>query len=244
MKNTPAPILPYAPPPKSALRLFRLTRRTCIHLTVYSLIALALYAFVHGPTSGQIRLDTGDLRYCWYGIPLRYRPMPEPERSHIVALASRAPAIPHRWVTCVTYPLPSSNNTDSMCRDFYWSVAIWSTVDRQIARRAFDDVVKYIDRTHATSGLPDSCEILDTFVVDWHSCTVNPAWRDMEEVKSYCTCIGYTPPPAAAPTAPLTPPQTPAPIPAASPATAKTATSAPTASPDPAPTHAPSAPTH
>src|ERR1041384_6470997 len=92
-------------------------------------LLLLVVGYLSGPTTGEIRLDTGDLRYFWWGIPLRNRPMPEPSRSKLVTLGSKSPAVPADWVVCVTYPLRSSNNTDSMCQSFYRSVAILADED-------------------------------------------------------------------------------------------------------------------
>jgi hypothetical protein len=200
VKKRPDPILPYAPPPKSPLLQFRLTRRTCIWLAIAFLILLGAYGFLTGPTSGQIRLDTGDLRYCWYGIPLRYEPMPEPLRTHLLAITSTSPRIPPRWVTVVTYSLRGTNNTDAMCWDFYWYIAVRAKEDPHIARLALDDTVKYIDDTRAESGLPDCTMILSSRIVDRSTQTLDPAWRDNNEVQEYCAAHGYTPP--AATTAP------------------------------------------
>ena len=183
-------ILSYAQPPKSP---FQFNRRTCIRLATYAAILFLLYAFLRGPTSGQIRLDTGDLRYCWCGIPLLYRQMPEPERTKILKLAAAPIAIPHQWITCVTYPLHGSNNPDLMCRSFYRRVAIWSDIDPHIARWTLEDVATYIHDTHATHSLPESCVVLESTAIDTITGKPDPDWRKMKDVKDYCLRHSYAP---------------------------------------------------
>jgi hypothetical protein len=183
-------VLDYATPPKRRSWPKGLTRR----LIIYGFMVLAGYGFFHGPTSGQIRLDSGDLRYCWCGVPLWYKRMAEPERSKLMALASMSPAIPAKWVTCVTYPLPSSNNTDLMCSDFYYSVAVWKDEDPKIARWAMEDVADYIPHMLTRGGLPISCGLF--FVVDHGAHRLEADWREKDDVKAYCAEHGYVPPSA------------------------------------------------
>jgi hypothetical protein len=172
-----------------------LTRHSWIRPTTYTLLALVIFAFFFGPHSGQIRLDTGDLRYCWLGIPLQYEQMPEPERSKLLALASKPPAVSSTWITCATYPLPTSNNPDSMCRSCYSGIAAWTDEDPHIARWALDDMVTYLQDTHATHGLPKSCELVVPGMIDYAAGKVEPNWRDEDAVKDYCTAHAYTPSP-------------------------------------------------
>lgn len=174
-------------------------RRVWIRVGVYGLFLVVGFGCVHGRTSGQIRLDTGDLRYCWFGIPLEYRRMPEPQRSKLLELAAKSPSVPSTWVTCVTYPLPSSNNTDVMCCQFYNSIATWADEGPKIARWALDDVVDYIPHMLSTGGLSDTAYIL--LSSDLHSTSalrLDPSWRDNYVVKAYCAAHGYTPLPAPA----------------------------------------------
>jgi hypothetical protein len=184
-------VLSYAPRADRWERIRAVRRRTWIKLGAAAVACLVLLSFLRGPTSGQIRLDSGDRRYCWWGIPIRYERMAEPNRSKIVALSAMSPAIPAKWVTCVRYPLPSSNNTDLMCSDFYWSIAAWANEDPKIARWTLEDVTRYIPGMLARGGLPESCSLLSTFTVDWRSSTVKPDWREDEEVQRYCASHGY-----------------------------------------------------
>jgi hypothetical protein len=185
-------VLWYSRKPSSVKTFFAAHRRLMILVGVFAVVLFVGFRGI-GPTSGQIRLDTGDLRYCWWGIPLYYKPMPEPWRSKVMTLASEAPAVPAKWVTCVTYPLPSSNNSDIMCADFYFSVALWADEDPKIARWAMDDLVNSLDVSRARPANPSVFYVLGPFVVDTDSFRVCADWRDREDVKVYCSSHGYVP---------------------------------------------------
>jgi len=190
-------VLWYASKPKRWTWLRAVKRRTWIRLAITATVCVGAFAFVCGPTSGEIRIDTGDLRYCWRGVPLEYRRMPEPERSSLFALASRHPAVPAQWATCVRYPKSYTNNPDFEYRGYYREVAIWAEVDPMIARWAMEDVADHIEK-RATRNF---YSVLSFRVVDQGK--VNPDWRDMEAVKDYCLQHGYVPPPP--PPSPLNP---------------------------------------
>lgn len=159
-------------------------------LVVVGLVLFAGFSFLHGPTSGQIRLDTGDLRYCWWGIPMYYKPMPEPQRSKLLALALTTPAVPAKWVTCVTYPKHYTNNPDVQYRGYYWSIGGWADADPTIARLVLQDVTAYVEKRPTANFL----FVLSYRIVD--NGKVYASWRDDEEVKAYCLTHGYVPPPA------------------------------------------------
>jgi len=108
-------------------------------ILILGILTLGL-AWAYGPTSAQIRLDTGDLRYCWWGIPLRHELMPEPDRSKIMALARKSKAVPEIWVTCVRYPKHTSNNPDLMYQHFYEDIAMQADEDQDLAIWQLEDV--------------------------------------------------------------------------------------------------------
>ena len=98
------------------------------------------------------------------------------------------PAVPGKWVTCVEYPLPGTNNTDLMCAHFFYrSIAIWADEDRKMARWALEDVVAYTPGVLTHGGLPECVYLLGGAVVDPDAKKVDPGWRDMEEVTVICT---------------------------------------------------------
>jgi hypothetical protein len=187
---------------------FRLTPRKVIVLCV---LMFGLAVFLRGGplTSADIRLDTGDLRYCYLGIPLVYERMPEPQRSQLLALAANSKVLRPEWCKCATFPLRSSNNEDGMCRGLYYKASVWAAQDPQLARLLLEDVAaNYIAAPNATQGSSASVGLLSGFFVQpdttgkW---VVKQGWRQDEEALEYAKAKGYNLP-ATAPS-PLQPPQ-------------------------------------
>lgn len=176
----------------------RLTKRRILVFVGLGALLLFGLGVVLGPSSADIRLDTGDLRYRYFGIPIVYERMPEPQRSRLLALASQSPILVSEWHQCANYPLPTTNNTDGMCRDFYFKIDAWIDVDPQIARLAAEDVASYIRDTNALESLPKSYSLLSGFVVEWtadNRQSVREDWRDDEGVRAYFDTHGIAIPP-------------------------------------------------
>lgn len=157
--------------------------------------AIVVYCLLSGyGFSGQIRLDTGDLRYCFLGVPYLYEPMPEPDRSALLSIAKESDLLKPAWHTCVRYPLPTTNNPDLMCRTFYAYAAAWARADGDLGKLALEDLATYIQKTGAQYGLPDSCLIFSAFLLerdDNGNLRAVDAWRDHERVRCYCEKKGY-----------------------------------------------------
>ncbi len=137
MDEPSEPVLDYAKPSRFKLSL---SRGGSIRLFIYGTVLLLVVGFIHGPTSGQIRLDTGDLQYCWFEIPLRYERMPEPERSKLLSLSASSPRLPGSWVTCVTFPHGGTDNPESGFHLMFKASGIWASEDPHIARWLLEDV--------------------------------------------------------------------------------------------------------
>jgi hypothetical protein len=142
-----------------------------------------------------MRLDSGDVRYCFLGIPLSTKRMTEPQRTAILRIASGSLILRPVWRTCVVYPLPTTNNPDAMCRRFYREAAAWVDVDATIARMALEDIATYIEKTRAQYSLPDSCHVLGPDVVRRDGRIVDD-WRTNEMVRIYCEDRDHTLPTA------------------------------------------------
>jgi hypothetical protein len=121
---------------------------------------LVLVYFGLAPTSTDIRLDTGDLRYRYFGIPLIYDRMPEPQRSRLLELTRGSKVCTSEWKRCAKFPLHGSNNPDAMCRGFYMRIEAWVDVDKKLALAGVEDVARYVRETNATEGLPKSAPLL------------------------------------------------------------------------------------
>lgn len=138
----------------------------------------------------QVRLDTGDLRYCYWGVPLEYEPL-EP-RSRQALLSLNDPQVPKSWVWCEGRV--GSNNVNWMIQSFYHDAAAWVKTDPQIARLVVRDIAHYVQTTHGSQGLPDCVPMIwPHFIIDTssHPAKVQPGWQSNPDVQAYLTAKGY-----------------------------------------------------
>lgn len=180
----------YAPQPKPTRRSS--FKRLAASLgTAAGIVVMLAYALRSGP-SAEIRLDTGDLRYLYWGIPFQYRWMPEPARSQLIVLSAGSNTLKPEWHSCATRV--GSNNADGMCQGFYRKATAWIAVDPHLARMIANDIANYVRNTGVRQGLPDSFGML-AFVLDmdnkgsWH---VKPGWQQDEMVMDYLQRKGYS----------------------------------------------------
>jgi len=186
---TPAP-LNYSTQPR---------RRRLIHpaLTVIVLcvLSLGLWVFLRGGllTSADIRLDTGDLRYRYLGVPLFYSRMREPQRSQLLALAANSKVLLPEWYTCANFPLKSSNLEDLMCRSRYFYASAWAKEDPQLARMMLENFARGITTPSAAQG---SGLLSNVYVQRWANgvWAVKQGWRQDADVVAYMASKYYTPP--------------------------------------------------
>lgn len=173
----------------------RSAKHTLIVLLL-AVVAVLAIAFLSGyGVSGQVRLDSGDLRYRFLGIPYRHERMPEPQRSLLLSIAESSEILKAEWHTCACYPLPTSNHTDWMCRRFYYHATAWVSVDPSLARLIVEDVASYVIETNAEYSLPDSHSMLVPPAVEWDEkggARVRDGWQDDIGAQWYCEQKGYT----------------------------------------------------
>lgn len=79
-------------------------------------------------SSVSVRLDTGDQRIPFWGIPINSRPMREPARSALLTLDR--PNAPRGWRWCAQQV--GSNNADLMVYSFYTKATAWVDVDPKL----------------------------------------------------------------------------------------------------------------
>ena len=144
--------------------------------------------------AGRFGWIRGTCGIAGFGIPIYYERMSEPERSKVQALAAESPAVPAKWVTCVTYPLRGSNNPDQMWRVAYNCMALWADEDARIARLAMEDVTDCIE--HDKWLLP-ALGVVGIGEIDFDTDKVKADWRDDPEVQYFCSLHGYVPAAAA-----------------------------------------------
>jgi hypothetical protein len=158
------------------------------------LVAVAAYDRRGLLTSAEIRLDTGDLRYRYLGLPLVYERMPEPQRSQLLALAAGPEVLCPAWHACATFPLPSSNNTHLMCRGWYAKACVWAKQDPRLARLMLEDVANYIATKNAAHGLPECSMMLSALFIEPDAggrLVLKQGWRQCGDVAAYATERGY-----------------------------------------------------
>ena len=167
-----------------------------IFATIFCLITIFLMVTLDlARTSAEIRLDSGDLRYCYFGVPLVYEQMPEPQRTRLLGLTSGSSVCRNVWHQCAVYPLPTTNNTDLMCRRFYLKLDAWIDVDRDLARAGIEEVGEYIITTRVRNGLPQSYPLMWPVSEGKDGrMQVRSDWRDDEMIQSYRQSISVIPP--------------------------------------------------
>jgi hypothetical protein len=141
--------------------------------------------------SVEVRLNTGDQRLLFWGVPIRsYRCLRPELRQRLLSLDDSE--VPPQWVWCATKV--GSNNADIMVFEFYRAVTAWVEIDPEIAKLVVRDIAKYLQTTHATHGLPDCNTMIWPDVVEqaddgrYH---VVPNWRKNPEVQWYLRRKGY-----------------------------------------------------
>ena len=134
-------------------------------------VALAVGVWL-GPHDGQINTSNGSIRYrkCW--IP--YKVSSSPRYSAEIQKLG----LSNHWLTCVTYPLTSSNNTDSMCRRLLQGAAIWGTYDPALGRQMGKDIEHYLITTKAKSGLPQCSLLCSSIYINFSSGTTFGDYKD------------------------------------------------------------------
>jgi hypothetical protein len=173
--------------------VMRLTRRRKFAVLAIGLIAVVVY-FSLGPTSADMRLDTGDLRYRYMGIPIVYERMPEPQRSRLLQLTQGSRVCAPTWEQCASFPLHTSNNPDAMCRGFYMRIDAWIDVDKKLALAGVEDIARYISETNGRRGLPRSTPLL--FKTKWsdddraRTMRVEEGWQADAGIAEYRKSLG------------------------------------------------------
>lgn len=158
------------------------------------IVCLAIITLTGVGWSVQVRLDTGDQRVCYWGIPAYYRLMSPSARQALLSLDDDQ--VPHRWVWCATQV--GSNNADAMVYRFYHDAAVWVGEDREVAKLIVRDLAAYLRKTHATKELPECTPIIWPDVIergdDLNEATVIEGWASNPEVQRYLSTKGYSPP--------------------------------------------------
>lgn len=112
------------------------------------------------PTSAEIRLDTGDLRYLRGDQIVEFREMREPYRSTLISASQGSKILTNRWHRCSNNPRNPERNTEKRCQHFFEESAVWLIADREIGLLVAEDVARYIETTDGQISQPDCYPLL------------------------------------------------------------------------------------
>jgi hypothetical protein len=144
----------------------------------------------YGPTSAEIRLDTGDLRYFTWGIPVWLSRQHEPQRSELLGIAAQSKVLQPQWHQCRMQV--GSNNEDLMLAGFYGRTADWIAVDPKVALILTEDLADGIQHGGDRGW---ACIYFFRFIrMDANGDrSIDPAWRRDPQVLYFLKSKGYTP---------------------------------------------------
>lgn len=114
-------------------------RQICLDLLLLSGTIIIGRIVLFGPTGAQFRLDTGDLRYTYFGIPGDTHRTSEPERSTIVSLAAGSAVLKPEWVSV---PYDRTHGPQWFSQHLFYRAAHWAVVDRQMSKALLEDIAR------------------------------------------------------------------------------------------------------
>ncbi len=144
--------------------------------------------------SRQVRLDTGDQRRLFWGIPIVDEPMEQNQRR---ALSSLNAGVPAEWVWCGTRsPGWSGCGSVAVYQEYYYAAA-WIAIDPPIACQVLRNVADHTRRTGGMSGTPSPCHAMwspDVLIDDGAGgLQLVQGWQDNPRVKTYLESRGLRP---------------------------------------------------
>jgi hypothetical protein len=163
----------------------RFSGKWTARLVVYGLAFLSLLSIIAGPKV-EIRLDCGDLRYVYLGIPLRYKVMEQPYREELFELGGNA-NISQRWAPVP--PRTTSNDNAAQFQNWYRHAAIWSSSDKTLAQLFLKDISESISSGHGLQFQNTDAGML-LRMASRPSLPVD--WQDIKEIQIYCKTHGYS----------------------------------------------------
>lgn len=175
-------------------------RHWVFSLVCVSLLAAAVCVWVGRRflrTSVDVRLDTGDLRICYLGIPCEYRRMPEPIRSRVLGITANSKILKNEW-RCVA-SFPRYDIPPGAIYEKYNRASIWPQEDVGFVRLLLEDLA-----VGGTSG----GYFLGPPYVDYDNTgclVVDPQWREDPYILAFAASKGYTIPPRQPSTRPVVP---------------------------------------
>ncbi len=161
-----------------------------VRFAVYSTLGLILFVMftIQGrPSSIDIRVDCGDLRFRYWGIPIIYERMREPQRTALLAIARAAPPIAPKWIPVL--PQRTSNYNAGEYQSRYFKRMPWAKADPNICRLLLEDFSTYITRADGRSYAGG----WGTRVSEWGAMgdPISPDWISDPDIRQFCESHGY-----------------------------------------------------
>jgi ankyrin repeat protein len=169
---------------------------------VLAVLLMAWVVFRGGPKTTEVRLDSGDLRFCFLGIPFRHQLVYY--RSAIQYVTARQPAIKAKWY------LVGDWHDHEVGRYYDVYAPAWLSIDPSVARIVYVDLAR-VARVGWPRHSHPPCGVMLWWIGDGaltygeeFDC-VKPGWRRSPGVIEYLREHGHTlgadlpPPPADGP---------------------------------------------
>jgi hypothetical protein len=150
--------------------------------TVAVWLAIAL-----APDRVQIRVDCGDLRHTAFGIPVRYEPMVEPERSRLLAATAGSSVVSPTWVPVV--PQTTSHYNAGVYQSWYRAAGAFGSLDMSLCRLMAEDfgsrVIAAKGHDYVVPSWPPDMRFTDP-------AASGTAWATDPGIGQFCRAHGYS----------------------------------------------------
>lgn len=146
----------------------------------------------------QVRIDTGELRYTFFGVTYERQRHSRTIRERILSATRLPPPVPAEWYDCLREGArgPIAGEGSESCTMVYrwyrWASA-WSEVDPSITRMILDEIVSWLEggAWRGTTNLKCMAMLLPISLDDSGTPRLSSGWRTNEYVEAYLRAKGY-----------------------------------------------------
>jgi hypothetical protein len=152
--------------------------------------AFVLFSCLGLGSTFQVRLDSGDQRICFWGIPTFHRSIDAEARNSLLSL--NGSEVPKRWATF--HARFGLRYDTRIARDYYEEAAEWVNVDPAIAELILSDLASHVVR--GRTDQPPECSAMLYFTgIQWEGRVRSVAanWRADPHVQRYLASKKYRP---------------------------------------------------
>src|SRR6476659_612697 len=100
----------------------------------WSIWTIVLGGGFGGPDAAELSLNSGDIRYYYFGLPLKYSRMPEPQRTDIVTVTSPLLKGGSEWAYVPVERTSSDSPPITRFRLFYSQASAWKRADPAVCK--------------------------------------------------------------------------------------------------------------